>query len=126
VSLQRAVELGKNYLSKGDAVFLEKVLSGEVPEYDWKKLNRKATFKMKYKARSGKILGMLKAMLETFENNLSDATAKEEEAAKAHKDLMKSKNEQLDSAQKALSDMSKEGGAEVRGRAGGGRPTSSS
>jgi len=89
----------------------EKVLSGEVPEYDWKKLNRKATFKMKYKARSGKILGMLKAMLETFENNLSDATAKEEEAAKAHKDLMKSKNEQLDSAQKALSDMSKEGGA---------------
>jgi len=110
-ALQRAVELGKNSLSKGDAVFLERVLSGEVPEYDWKKLNRKATFKMKYKARSTKILSMLKAMLETFENNLSDATAKEEEAEKAHEELMKAKNDQLDSAQKALADMSKEGGA---------------
>merc|ERR1719161_2910658 len=116
-SLQRAVELGKNYLSKGDALFLERVLSGEVPEYDWKKLNRKATFKMKYKARSTKILSMLKAMLETFQNNLSDATAKEEEAEKAHEELMKAKNDQLDAAQKALSDMSKEGGARDQSKA---------
>merc|ERR1719487_1955136 len=96
-ALQKAVELGKNYLSKGDAAFLERVISGEVPEVDWKKLNRKATFKMKYKARSTKILSMLKDMLQTFTDNLADATAKEEE--------------ELEAAQKALNDMTKEGSA---------------
>jgi len=111
VALERAVELGKNYLSKGDAAFLERVLSGEVPEYDWKKLNRKATFKMKYKARSTKILSMLKDMLQTFTDNLADATAKEEEAKKAYEALKKSKTEELEAAQKALNDMSKEGSA---------------
>merc|ERR1719191_2659549 len=110
-ALQKAVELGKNYLSKGDAAFLEKVLSGEVPEVDWKKLNRKATFKMKYKARSTKILQMLKDMLQTFQDNLADATAKEKEAQESYDKLMKSKKDELDSAQQALTDMAKEGGS---------------
>merc|ERR1719191_2701782 len=110
-ALQKAVELGKNYLSKGDAAFLERVLSGEVPEVDWKKLNRKATFKMKYKARSTKILSMLKDMLQTFTDNLADATAKEEEAQSAYEKLKKSKEEELEAAQKALNDMTKEGSA---------------
>merc|ERR1719456_2219262 len=92
MALQRAVEMGKRYLSKGDAAFLERVLSGEVPEVDWKKLNRKATFKMKYKARSTKILSMLKDMLQTFKDNLADATAKEEEAEEAFKKLMEAKS----------------------------------
>merc|ERR1719456_2204118 len=109
VELQRAVELGKNYLSKGDAAFLERVLSGEVPEVDWKKLNRKATFKMKYKARSTKILSMLKDMLQTFQDNLADATAKEKEAKANFEKLKKSKNDQLDTAKAALTDMSAEG-----------------
>ena len=45
-SLDQAVEMGHQYLTKGDALFLLRVLIGEVPEADWKKLNRKATFKM--------------------------------------------------------------------------------
>jgi hypothetical protein len=110
-ALKRAIELGKNYLSKGDAAFLERLLSGEVPEVDWKKLNRKATFKMKYKARSTKILKMMQDMLQTFQDNLADATAKEEEAKATFDKLMKSKNAELDTAQQALTDMSAEGGA---------------
>merc|ERR1719443_1068752 len=96
MALQRAVEMGKRYLSKGDALFLERVLSAEVPEVDWKKLNRKATFKMKYKARSGKIQDVLANMLETFKTNLKDAEEKEAAALASYDKLMASKKDQLD------------------------------
>merc|ERR1719456_889314 len=95
MALQRAVEMGKRYLSKGDAAFLERVLTGEVPEVDWKKLNRKSTFKMKYKARSGKIQQILGDMLQTFKDNLAMATKTENAASTSHKDLMKSKKDEL-------------------------------
>merc|ERR1719453_2115595 len=60
--LRRAVQLGQNFLTERDAKFLEQVLDGDVPKADWKKLNRKATFKMKYKARSLKIQEILADM----------------------------------------------------------------
>merc|ERR1719298_312359 len=77
--LRKAVQLGQNFgsLSEQDARFLEQVLDGQVPDVDWKKLNRKATFKMKYKARSLKIQEILADMLQTFEDNLADAIKKE-------------------------------------------------
>merc|ERR1719160_996449 len=111
MALQRAVQMGKNYLDKGDAAFLEKVLSGDVPNVDWKKLNRKATFKMKYKARSGKIQKILADMLQTFKDNLADATAKEKEAKAAYEKLMGSKKDELGTAEEALTDGNKEGSA---------------
>jgi chromosome segregation ATPase len=46
-SLMQAAELGSRWLSRADALFLRRLLSAEVPQKDWKKLNRKATFKMK-------------------------------------------------------------------------------
>jgi len=45
--LERAIELGRRTLSAGDADFLRRLLTGDVPKPDWKKLNRKATFKKK-------------------------------------------------------------------------------
>merc|ERR1719191_619421 len=96
LALQRALQLGKRYLDKGDAAFLERLLSGDVPEVDWKKLNRKATFKMKYKARSVKIQKIMADMLQTFKDNLADATAKKKE---------------LGTAEQAITDMTKESGA---------------
>jgi len=109
--LRRAVELGQNFLSEQDARFLEQVLDGQVPKADWKKLNRKATFKMKYKARSTKIQEILADMLQTFDDNLADAT-KEEKSTKASFDtLMGSKNSQLSAAQDALSGGEGEGAA---------------
>jgi len=111
VALQHAIELGQRYLSKGDALFLQRLLGGEVPKADWKKLNRKSTFKMKYKARSGKIQTILADMLQTFKTTLEDAEKKEKAAQESHEALMKSKNEELSAAEDALTKGEKEGSA---------------
>merc|ERR1719456_1071142 len=108
---RRAVEIGQNFLSERDARFLEKVLDGDLREPDWKKLNRKATFKMKYKARSLKIQEILADMLQTFEDNLADATKKEKDTKSSFDTLMESKNSQLSAAQDALSGGEGEGAA---------------
>merc|ERR1719247_3407063 len=90
--LEKAVNLGEQFLTKGDAVFLRRVLTGDVPDVDWKKLNRKATFKMKYKMRSGKIQDLLAKLHSTFKSNLKDATEKEEKAQSDYDSLMDAKN----------------------------------
>merc|ERR1719386_565182 len=115
--LRRAVQLGQHFLSDQDARFLEQVLDGQVPDVDWKKLNRKATFKMKYKARSLKIQEILADMLQTFEDNLADATKKEKDTKASFDTLMEAKNSQLSAAQDALSGGEGEGAA--RGLAAG-------
>merc|ERR1719502_2146248 len=102
-SLSHAVELGNRFLEKGDATFLNRLLLGDVPNVDWKKLNRKATFKMAYKARSFKIQSVLKKLHQTFTNNLKDATQKEADAKAQFDSLTKAKQGQLDAARQALS-----------------------
>merc|ERR1719261_1342123 len=87
-ALAQAVDLGEKFLTKFDALFLRRVLTGDVPDVDWKKLNRKATFKMKYKMRSGKIQDLLAKMLSTFETNLKDAQDKEAKTQKEYDELM--------------------------------------
>merc|ERR1719261_1396811 len=109
--LRRAVEIGQNFLNEQDARFLEQVLDGQVPKADWKKLNRKATFKMKYKARSTKIQEILADMLQTFEDNLADAKKKEKDTKDSFDTLMTAKNSQLSAAQDALSGGEGEGAA---------------
>merc|ERR1719265_1964949 len=89
--LKQAMELGDRYLHRADANFLRRLLTGDVPTVDWKKLNRKATFKMKYKARSGKIQETLAEMLKTFKTNLDEATKKKADDDKAYEGLMKDK-----------------------------------
>lgn len=112
-ALKQAVELGERYLAKADATFLKRLLLGDVPKVDWKKLNRKATFKMAYKARSFKIQDVLAKMLATFETNLKDATTKEDEANKQYLELKKSKTGQLTESQDALSKQDGENGAKA-------------
>jgi predicted nucleic acid-binding Zn-ribbon protein len=109
--VRKAVDLGKLSLSTEDARFLEQALDGQVPDVDWKKLNRKATFKMKYKARSLKIQEILADMLQTFQDNLADAKKTEKTAKSTFDTLMTSKNEQLTAAQEALSGGEGEGAA---------------
>merc|ERR1719361_2755578 len=110
-ALSYAVELGQKFLTKGDALFLQRLLTGDVPNPDWKKLNRKATFKKKYKARSFKIQSVLKDMAKTFKQGLKDAEKKEADAKAEYEKLMKSKEKQLDEAEEALEKMDKETGA---------------
>jgi hypothetical protein len=109
--LKQAVELGERFLTKADAFFLRRVLTGDVPTVDWKKLNRKATFKMAYKARSFKIQDVLEKMHTTFATNLADARKKESNAQSEYDSLAKSKQSQLDVAQSAISKMESENGA---------------
>merc|ERR1719265_61266 len=101
-SLANAVDLGKKFLTKGDALFLERLLTGDVPVADWKKLNRKAVFKMKYKARSFKIQDVLTKLLQTFQSNLADAENKEKEAQAQFDKLMAAKHAQKEKAEEAL------------------------
>jgi hypothetical protein len=110
-ALRHAVELGNKMLSKGDAVFLQRLLTGDVPTWDWKKLNRKATFKMSYKARSFKIQEVLAKMQATFTASLADARTKEKEATALYKELMAAKKGQEKAASEALEKMEVEMGA---------------
>jgi len=109
--LDKAVAIGAKVLSKGDEVFLRRILEGDVPTKDWKKLNRKATFKKKYEARSAKIESLLQKLLEDFSADLQEAKDKEDKGKKTHKKLMDAKKDQKDKADKALVDMTKENGA---------------
>merc|ERR1719399_1701298 len=110
-SLKQAVELGDRFLAKADATFLRRVLLGDVPKVDWKKLNRKATFKMAYKARSFKIQDTLKKLHQTFTINLKEATEAEAKAQEEYETLKAAKEEQLDAAQDSLMEMASENGA---------------
>merc|ERR1719487_1420029 len=115
-ALKQAVELGDRFLDQADATFLKRVLLGDVPKVDWKKLNRKATFKMAYKARSFKIQGVLKKMHQTFTINLKEATDKENDAQADYDKLMEAKQGQLDAAREALNKMESENGAKGMSR----------
>jgi len=110
-SVQKVMALGRGLLDAADMKYLDQILNDDVPKADWKKLNRKATFKMKYKKGSGKILSTLAALQGTFEKNLADAQEKEKKDIADYDKLKKAKGDMLSTAEKALTDMSLENGA---------------
>merc|ERR1719331_689248 len=107
--LKKVMRVGQGFLAKNDLSELHKIL--DVPTADWKKLNREATFKKKYEARSGGIQDILKVVLKTFEDNLEEATAAEEKGEADFDALMEAKKTQLSTAKQALLDKSGEKGA---------------
>merc|ERR1719443_2720776 len=109
--LKKIAQWGAGFLAKKDVDGLMKALQPDVPDADWEKLNREATFKQKYQSRSGNILDILKDMTATFIDNRDAAIEAEEKAVENFDALMGSKNEQLDAAKQALLDKSKEKGA---------------
>merc|ERR1719440_2732049 len=115
-TLKQAVSLGERFLATSDATFLKRLLLGDVPKVDWQKLNRKATFKMAYKARSFKIQDTLKKMHQTFSINLQDAKDAEAKAQEEYETLKAAKEEQLDAARTALTKMAGENGAKQMSR----------
>jgi len=102
LNLQHAAQLGERFLDSADALFLRRLLTGDVPKVDFKKLNRKAGFKMAYKGRSFKIQNVLNKMKKTFEKNLKDATTKENTSKASYGKLKSSKEGLLTTAQDAL------------------------
>jgi len=113
--LQRVIDLGKKVLGRGDEVFLQRLLTGDSrappKRASWKKLNRKATFKMDYKARSFKIQDTLGKLLETFNDDLSEATKKDTDAAAEYAKLKTGKEAEKAAVTTALQKMEKETGA---------------
>merc|ERR1719194_287725 len=109
--LKKIAQWGSAFLAKKDVQGLMKALQPDVPDADWEKLNREATFKQKYQSRSGGILDILKDMSTHFIDNRDAAIEAEEKAVENFDALMGSKNEQLDAAKQALLDKSKEKGA---------------
>jgi len=109
-NIKKVMELGREFLSDADAQLLEHQLTRDKPK-DWKKLNRKATFKTKYESRSGDIVKLLKKLQSTFKENLEAANKAEEAAVADYEKLKKSKEEMLGSAKEALEAMVKENGA---------------
>lgn len=110
-SLDKALQFGRGALSADDTKLLQSMIQRDVPTWDWKKLNRKATFKKQYAAQSGGILKTLEKLEETFSANLEEAEDKESKAQASYDALKTSKTAILDSAQQALVDMVAEGGA---------------
>lgn len=108
-NLNAAVDLGERFLSKADALFLRRVVTGDVRGTP--NINKKAVFKMKYKARSGKIQALLKRLHGTFKKNLKDAEDKDKKAADAYDELSKAKGAMLKKSEDALSKMDVEGAA---------------
>lgn len=110
--LEAAVKIGDQNLGKGDAVFLRRLLTGDVPEEkDWKKLNKEADFKKKYEARSGDILATLGKLQESFEQKLKEDEKSEADTKITHDKLAKTKAEQKTSAETALLALAQENGA---------------
>jgi hypothetical protein len=109
--LMQAVNIGEKVLNHGDATFLKRLLIADVPTVDWNKLNRKATFKLGYKARSFKIQGVLKELHSTMNTSLADARAKEAETKAQFEKLMQSKTQEKTKTQEALDKMEEENGA---------------
>jgi len=112
-NLKNAVEFGDRFLNKHDSLFLRRLLLGEVPTVDWRKLNRKAGFKMGYKARSVKIQDVLAKMQKTFTINKKDAEDKDANAATQYSNMRKTKQSQLDTTGSAYDKMAKEGSAKA-------------
>lgn len=110
-ALARASDLGERVLTKGDALFLRRLLTGDVPTLDYKRLNRKATFKLGYKARSVKIQEVLQGLQNTFSGSLADAKTKEEAAAAQFNKLMESKNLEKERTEASLTKLEVEAGA---------------
>jgi hypothetical protein len=107
--LDKVLKVGSGFLAKQDLSGLAKVL--DVPEADWNKLNREATFKKKYTARSGGIQKILGDMLQTFTDNRNEAIAAEDKAKTDFDTLMEAKTSQLTAAKEALLEKSGENGA---------------
>merc|ERR1711964_47403 len=60
------------------------------------------TFKQSYAPQSGEIFGILKQMLETFENNLSASQKEEMANQKAYEDLKAAKEDEIAAGQEQI------------------------
>lgn len=110
-SLDEVVLIGRSALASADVELLERIIVGDAPEVDWKKLNREATFKMKYTSQTARIVKTLKELKATFEQSLLDAQNKENHSKASYDTLKGSKDVMVSRAEQSLVEMVAEHGA---------------
>lgn len=108
-----AVDLAERFLHKGDASFVRRVLTGQVPKHDWKRLSKEVKFNKQYEARSGRILATFVKIQGQVEENLKEAIEKENAARAAYHTLYTAKRDELDTAVRALEDNAVERNAKL-------------
>merc|ERR1719311_1705546 len=94
--LKKVLKVGSGFMSENDVARLQRVV--DAPVTDFNDLNKDATFKMKYKQRSGEIQDILAEMLQTFKDNREEAINAETKAADDSKKLLDAKNDALKTA----------------------------
>jgi len=107
-------KLGDRYLSKGDALFLRRLLTVDAPTPDHESLQKMTDdgqLKVKYEARSKGICATLTELQTTFETNLRDATTTEEESVAKYTALSVAQVAEKERLQTALADLEEENGA---------------
>jgi hypothetical protein len=112
--LTEVAKLGDRYLSKGDALFLRRLLTVDAPTPDHESLQKMTDdgqLKVKYEARSKGICATLTELQTTFETNLRDATTAEEESVAKYTALSVAQVAEKERLQTALADLEEENGA---------------
>lgn len=131
--LQLAIKLADRFLDEGDASFVRKVFTAQVPasfrqlpiggtfpntaavpEHNWNKLNNPAHFKQSYKSRSGRILETFNKIKAKIIENKAAAVTTEEERVGVFTELNAAKMEELTMAQQALVDAKVEATAKLK------------
>merc|ERR1719421_2378698 len=106
IHLRQIVQFGKALLPPADVALLERAAtSGNLRAPDFKKMNKKKEFNMKYVPRSDKIKELISDMLQTFKDNLAEAEDKEQDAQATFDKLKSAKDSQLEAAESALAEM---------------------
>jgi len=112
--LTEVAKLGDRYLSKGDALFLRRLLTVDAPTPDHESLQKMTDdgqLRVKYEARSKGICATLTELQTTFETNLRDASTAEEESVAKYTALSVAQVAEKERLQTALADLEEENGA---------------
>mmetsp|Transcript_56552 Transcript_56552/g.123991 ORF Transcript_56552/g.123991 Transcript_56552/m.123991 type:complete len:713 (+) Transcript_56552:53-2191(+) len=119
--LAHAIRRSSDRLSEQDARFFDELTTEDDPNakgtnWDQKKLNRKATFKMAYKARSQKIRQILVDLQEATQAQLDDITATENAAITSYSGVRTAKKAELTAAVSAKNTGAEEAAARAKAK----------
>lgn len=112
--LRRAADIGEKFLSKGDALFLRRLLTADVPKPDYeqlKKLKEEGQLTEKYESRSKAVCATLEELQTTFEMKIQDADHAENEAVAKYTSLLEAQTTEKDRLEQALADLTSENSA---------------
>jgi hypothetical protein len=112
--LRRAADLGDKFLSKGDALFLRRLVTADVPTPDYEQLKRlkeDGRLTEKYESRTKAVCATLGELQTTFETKIEEADSAETAAVAKYNSLLEAQNAEKERLQQALADLTSENSA---------------